>query len=445
MKNTIKLIALMANTVFTSHSVCAQNSQVSLFHLGDYVLQTTNISPVYIPKNSFSLGLPGLGGVGAQLSNGFTASDLLKEVPGTNRLEYDFLNTYNTIKGDYNTLSQTANVTLLNLAFKRKKGSISFFINARENVNWQMSKKGLIHLMANGLTQESNGIFIDDQLNTTAYIESGVGFTQQFFNNKLAVGIRIKSLIGLANGSTQNNAFASIQVNDDYTWTINTRNAVARVTGIQLADNNEFEFTTDNTGLGFDIGATYEIIPNLNLEVAVNDIGSITWKKGVKEYYIEDTQNLIVDGVDLKTDDDILDKLEDELDEDLEMGEREGKSYTTKLATNSYASLSYLLASKHLFRATMFNKHTIKNTESVIALGYNIALDKTTYGIVGIKNAQGNLDFGFNLATKLGPLQLYLVSDNVNQIFAKPEDAQNINLQFGINLVFGYNKWLNAN
>lgn len=440
MKNTIKTLAAIAITVFTSNSVSAQNGNISLFHLGDYVHQTTNVSPVYIPKNSFSLGLPGISGVGVQFSNGFKATDVLKEIPGTDQLEADYLALYNSLDGDYNNLNQSLTVNVLSLAFKRKHGSLSFFVNAKDNLSWQMSKNGIINLMANGITQESNGILLDDKLNVTSYIEGGIGFTQQFLDDKLAIGVRVKYLIGLANGSTEEDGFAKIDVNDDYTWTINSNNAVARIAGVDLENTDDYEFSTANSGFGFDIGASYEIIPNMNVEIAINDIGSITWKENVKEYYIENSTNVVVNGVDLNSDNDLLEDLEDKLNEDITTGEREGSSYKTSLATNSYASVSYLYKDKHQFRATMFNNHTIEDAESTIALGYNLALKKATYGIVGIKNANGDFDFGFNVAAKLGPLQLYVITDNINQILlTKPEEKKNLNLQLGINLVFGYN------
>lgn len=433
MKNYKKLITAIAFTVLGYNSVKAQ-SEISFFHLGDYVQQSTDVSPVYIPKNSFSFGLPG---IGLAVGNGFASSDLLTPVAGTERLEYNYKNVYNTLEGDYNQLNQKVTVNILNLAFKRKHGSISFFANVKENMAWHMSKNGIVNLLANGIVDE---VLFNDKINSNVYAESGIGFTQQFLNDKLAIGVRVKYIIGLANGSTQEDGFAKISVNDDLTWTINAQDAIARVAG--YSDDEDYQFSTANSGFGFDIGASYEIIPNLVIEAAVNDIGSITWKENIKEYYINDINNLIIDGVDLDTNGDILEQLGDKLADDVGTGERDGESYKTSLATNSYVSASYKLGGIHQFRATMFND--LKNTEnaSTIALGYNVALDRTTYGVVGIKNAQGDIDFGLNLATKLGPLQVYLATDNINKVLGAVEDIKQVNLRFGINFVFGYNKWL---
>ena len=432
MKNYTKLIAAIAFTVLSYNSAKAQ-SEVSFFHLGDYVQQSADVSPVYIPKNSFSFGLPSLG---LAVGNGFASSDLLTPIPGTDKLEYNYKNVYNSLDSDYNQLNQKVTVNVLNLAFKRKHGSVSFFVNVKENMGWHMSKNGIVNLLANGIQDE---VLFNDKINTTAYAEGGIGFTQQFLNDKLAVGLRVKYIIGLANGSTQEDGFAKINVNDDLTWTINTQDAITRVAGYS---DEEYEFSTANSGIGFDIGASYEVIPNLVVEAAVNDIGSITWKEKVTEYYLEDVTDLHVNGVNLDTDDDILEKLGDKLADDVGAGEREGESYSTSLATNSYISASYKLAGIHQIRATMFNDHNNKESEATIALGYNVALDKTTYGVVGIKNAQGDMDFGLNLATKLGPVQLFMATDNINRVLGAVEDIKNVNLRFGINLVFGYNKWL---
>ncbi|ANW95470.1 hypothetical protein AXE80_03885 [Wenyingzhuangia fucanilytica] len=433
MKNYTKLIATIAFTVLGYNSVKAQ-SEVSFFHLGDYVQQSTDVSPVYIPKNSFSFGLPS---IGLAVGNGFASSDLLTPVTGTEKLEYNYKNVYNTLDSDYNQLNQKVTLNILNLAFKRKHGSISFFVNAKQNMGWHMSKNGIVNLLANGINDE---VLFNDKINTTVYAEGGVGFTQQFLNDKLAVGVRVKYIIGLANGSTEEDGFAKINVNDDLTWTINTQNAIARVSGYR--DGEDYEFSTANTGFGFDIGASYEIIPNLVVEAAVNDIGSITWKEKVTEYYLEDVTNLVVDGVDLDTDGDIIEELGDKLADDVGHGEREGESYKTSLATNTYISASYKLGGIHQFRATMFNDLKNKDNSATIALGYNVALDRTTYGVVGIKNAQGDIDFGLNLATKLGPLQIFLATDNINKVLGAVQDIKQVNLRFGLNFVFGYNKWL---
>jgi len=438
MKNYIKLITLIVFSIFLKNDIKAQ-SHVSFFHLGDYVQQSTELSPVYLPKNKLSIGLPG---VSVAVSNQLSYRQIFPQnLTNPNFVDFDMQGMYNAIDGEYNNFAISQSVNLFNLAFKRKHGSITFFVNQKVNTNWKMSKNGVLNILNNGLQKRNNTILLNDQIDATLYAEAGIGFTQQFLKDKLAVGIKLKYLIGVANGSTQENATASVRVNNDYSWTINTKNAFARSAGIDLENIKDYKFNTNNTGIGFDIGASYEIIPNLIVEAAINDIGAITWKDNVKEYYVNDVTNLEHEGTNLRSDNDVLDDLEALTESGkLDTGERKGTSYKTSLATTSYLSASYSLFKKHQFRATMFNNHKLKDDKAVLGLGYNLALRKTTYGVVGIKNAQGEIDYGVNFATKIGPIQIYAATDNLNKILGKPEEVRNANLKLGLNLVFGYGK-----
>lgn len=427
----IKHIVLFSFAILCQN-MNAQTNQISFFHLGDYVHQTTSISPVFIPKAKVSIGI--LPNLGVAFSSTTSAKELFPKVPGTNELKTDFRALYNTLDGDDQTINQLLTLNILNLAFKRKHGSISFFINAKENFQLQFKNNGLLKILGDtGFTGTAN---IHESAKALSYAEAGVGFTQQFLNDKLAIGARLKYISGIAHGGTEDDAIASITVNNNNTWTINTSNAIARTAGVPT-DDEDFTFGK-NSGFGIDLGATYEIIPNLNIELAINDIGSITWKENVKEYFLNDIKDFVFEGVDLDTDGNIGDAFLDKLEEEVGTGEREGSSYKTSLATNSYLSASYLLFNKHQFRATMFNTHskTIDN-EAVLALGYNYNLRKHTFGLAGIKDAQGDVNLGANLAVNLAFLQFYIASDNI--IFnSAAEDLKDINVRLGLNLTFGY-------
>lgn len=435
MKKIVYTCALGAiSFLSTTNSSFAQSSKISLFHLGDYVQQSGNVSPVYLPKNSFSMNLIG---IGAQLSNNFSGADLLKPSGVANELKYDFLNIYDNLDGDHSNINQELNVNILAMAFKRKHGSLTFFVNARENINVGLSKNGLVNLLANGINDE---VKFEEKINSTVYAEGGIGFTQQLLKDKLAIAVRVKYLLGLANASTAEDGFAKINVNDDLTWTVNTNNAIAKISGIPA--DGETPKLGQNTGIGFDFGASYKILPNLTIEAAVNDIGSITWKDNIKEYYLNDATDVVIEGADFDQSGDIGENLFNKIKEDIGSGEREGTSYTTNLATSGYASVSYLLAKKHMFRGTYFQNLADEEAKPIMALGYNLDMKKTTIGVVGIKNIYDEIDLGLNFAAKLAFFQLYFATDNINKLLGPVQDIKNINAHVGLNLVFGYKKWL---
>lgn len=429
----IKTAILLAFTVLLSNSVKAQN-QISFFHLGDYVQQSLDVSPVYLPKNSFSLGLAT--NIGINASSDLAYNDIFTLDPNNNnKVDLNLENIQKLTEGSYNNININSTINILNLAFKRKKGSISFFINNKTNVNWQMSKNGLLNILDDGLKKTNNNILLNDKININSYIETGVGFTQQFLNDQLAIGIKVKYLSGVANASTEENASANIFINDDYSRTITASNAFGQISSGYNFNTKKYEIQQAGNGIGFDIGASFKIIPNLVIEAAVNDIGSITWNENINQYHLNDISKQD-EGTDLRSKNDVLKDLENLF----ETTEKEGESYKTSLATSTYLSASYKLFKKHQFRATMFNSFDIEDKEAVVALGYNLALRKTTYGVVAIKNALGDIDYGVNFATKLGPLQIYAATDNLNQILGKLEEIKEANLRFGINFVFGYGR-----
>lgn len=443
----LKIIIAIAFTVLSTYGTKAQNNQISFFHLGDYVSQTQDVSPVYIPKNSFTLGLPGISGIGMGFSNGFAGGDLLQAIDGNDdESVVDTRSILNNLDGDYNTLNLNTTVSILNMAFKREKGSLTFFINARENLTWQMSR-GFLTILGDGIKDFT----LNDRGDGSAYLETGIGFTQQFLDKKLAVGVRLKYLSGIVNASIKEDAVASLDVdnnafilennvrvrNDNFgNWNVNASNAVARTS---YDEDNVIGFG-NNSGFGFDIGATYEIIPDLTIEAAVNDIGSIKWDTNVKEHFVADgNYTITADQIDLTDDGDIGEQILDNLEDRIPTGEREASSYSTSLATSSYVSLSYKLAQLNNFRLTMFNDHSQEDTNPVFAAGYNLDFKKNTLGGV-VVSRDGEIDLGVNFALKLGFFQLYMVSDNVDNIFTAPREIKNLNLRLGLNFVFGYNQ-----
>ena len=421
----------------------AQNN-LSFYYLGDYVQQTTSVSPVYIPKNSFSLGLPVLSGIYASVSSDLPSNLIL--TPDPNDPEKNDINLQNIIDlttGDLLNIKLNQSFSLLHLSFKRKNGSLSFFANEIIDANIGFSKNGIFNLLNGGSTQVGNQLLFNDKVNITAYSEAGFGFTQQFLDKKLAIGLRAKYILGILNGSTFDDGEISIDIEDDFTWRVNTRNAGFRVAGLQF--DEDYTFSSDHKGFGFDIGATYEVIPNLTLELAINDLGSITWKNSTTTYRLKDVTDVRIEGVDLTSDGDLAEEFVDQLEAAADGEENKGESYTTTLNTNSYVSALYKLKNIHHFKLTMFNQHQNSDNQSVIALGYNLALKKSTYGLVGIKDEVGEISMGLNFAATLGGLQIYATSDNLFTGLTKlesPELLTNINARIGINFVFGYKKWI---
>lgn len=409
----------------------------SFYNLGDYVVQTQNISPVYIPKNSFTFAIP-VANVGFNLNSGFKVNELLVQNKTTNNLEFNLANLYNEAE-DVNDLNLDVTVNLFYMAFKRKRGSFTIFANTRATNNWRYSKD-FLGIAANGITSN----FSLNEINeVNEYNEIGVGITQTFFNDKLAIAVRAKYLNGFVHNSTQEGATASLEIDESGNFILSAQNATVNSsgTGVFEEDSEDFKIFTENTGWGFDFGATFKATKKLTFEIAVNDVGSITWKDDVKNFNIEDVKDAIYSGVDLRDDAGGLENNAlDELESLFNTNETENE-FKQSLNMKTYLSARYALTEKNTFTLAAFNTHAFDEFKPSYSLGYNRTLKKTTFGVL---TSMGGVDndflFGANFAVKLGPLQLYAATDSLKALFTQPEEASSANVRVGLNLVFGYNK-----
>lgn len=412
----------------------------SFYNLGDYVVQTQNVSPVYIPKNSFTFAVP-VANLGFNFNSGFKVNELLVKNENTNKLEYNLANLYNEA-GDFNDMNVDVTINLFYMAFKRKRGSLTIFANTRATNNWRYTKD-FLGIAANGITSD---FLLQEQNEYTGYNEIGIGFTQTFFDDRLALAVRAKYLNGFVHSSTEDGAMAALEIDESGNFVLSAQNATVNSAGSFFNGDSEEEFKvfTENTGFGFDFGATFKATKKLTFEIAVNDIGSITWKEDVKNFNIEDTDREVYSGVDLRSRAGLEDNALDRIEAIFQTNETE-EEFETKLNMKTYLSARYALTEKNTFTLAAFNTHAFDEFKPSYSLGYNRTLKKTTFGVLA---SMGGIDndflFGANFAMKLGPLQLYAATDSLKALFAKPEEAYGANVRVGLNFVFGYNKHIKA-
>ena len=143
------------------------------------------------------------------VNNPFKLNEFLVQNNATNKLDPNFDNLLLNSKALSQSTTQI-NASLFMLAFKTKKGSISLFANSKLVNNLQYTDQS-IEVAANGI---SDFDLKNNQLNTTGYHEIGIGITQQFLKDKLAIGLRLKYLNGFAHASLKNNASLSLVIDD---------------------------------------------------------------------------------------------------------------------------------------------------------------------------------------------------------------------------------------
>ena len=167
----------------------------------------------------------------------------------------------------------------------------SFDLNLRTSVSTQFPYE-LFHFFKTGESAQVRNL----GLSSDAYAEAGFNYSFPI-GEKFYVCARVKFLVGLARAKsyfTQFNvslgenewyaeAVGELEVNSNL-LTIPTRQEAGQdgvYRNYYQLDDMEFDakFKPAGYGAAFDIGATYEPIPNLLVSAAINDIGFIAWNK----------------------------------------------------------------------------------------------------------------------------------------------------------------------
>lgn len=412
-----------------------------------------------IPQSSFSnpanqfngkgfLGLPFISSNYYSISNsGFAYSDFIKKDGDSLQLDFNsLLNELN--EEDY--LAFQAKIDLLSFGFKIGKRT-QITANITENIGLKFSyTKDFISFIDKGNLGFDDNTANFDKLGIQAsyYREFGLGISHQF-GTKLQLGARFKYLYGIANFDSKKIDLALSTDPTTYAITANADIEFNTSGNLDINDPGESASETflgnNNTGYAIDFGANYELSKKLNLSASVLDLGFIEWKSNVNNYIIEDGEyifnGLAIDAFAPQGDTgaSVFGRIEDSLKQSFNLQETQN-SYTSNLAGRIYAGAHYKYNEKLQVGALLqseFFKNTINPSVTINAnyklLKWITIASSWTY----INGSYNNIGFGLNLNP--GPIQIYLVSDNILSGF-RPQHARHAQFRVGINLIFGSKK-----
>ncbi len=463
------LLLLLVIFLSGSNTILAQQSNTNYFMRG--VPQSYLLNPATQPRCNFFLGMPGLAPLEMTFEHSaLSFSDIFME--GSNGetitpIDIDenadlsaFLNNFQ----DRNTIGIDQSLNVASLGFRA--GETFVMLDIRQRTMLRFAYPGdLINLIFEG---NENGDFFDlssFSLNTTSLMEFGLGLSKEI-SSGLTVGVRGKLLFGLADLST-NVSEMSIQTNREE-WIVTSKfegNANLPFVNIPITDG-DFEFdsleieenistssgieaATGNFGLGLDLGAHYNLDDKVSLSASIIDLGYVRWK--TNNYNISQDATFSFDGVDVP----FIDSLEmgqalmDSLENEFNItGSKD--PYTTFLTAKVYLGGQYHFTEKIsvgvLSRSEIY-KSKIRQQFTFSANFYPLKMLAASFSYTIKDNTYNN--FGLGVSTKLGPLNLYMISDLVPVHLGEevstglpiiPREARMFNLRFGLNLIFGCKK-----
>ena len=284
---------------------------------------------------------------------------------------------------------------------------------------------------------------IDIQQSLLAYQELGLAFGYRV-NERFSFGTRIKWLKGLATLQTPsanaviNTDLSQYQLSTSSNFKIQTGGLPARtlenLDEISL-DDLDMNWLVRNNGVAFDFGVNYQL-DKWGIEASFNNIGSIVWKENAYKY--ESQGDYQFDGFDLQqmvegsefSTTEILDSIASVF-----QFEEKETSIKTSTPTTAFLSFRYNIVDRLSVSPFVFMQNF--NGQSSVATGVNLKKDFADIFTIGTQYVyQGNHNIGLMSSLRLGPVQVYAVTDNIVSIFDNRK-TQKFNFRTGMNLVFG--------
>ncbi len=425
-------------------------SDLSFYHLGKEVPQGNHMNPAFFPDAKFYVSLPGISGVQFGINNSFGYEDVFTKISDPNP-DYEVLLDVEKLLGKLENgdfLEMNTNVSLFQFGLRVGQSSfITVFANHRISSGMVFPLE-LLNFAWKGNAEFAGKTFVEEdfKLNYNQMNEYGVGYSQELSilgGKKLRIGARVKMLQGLANIQTSDDLAIRISTdaeNSDISVSISNPDIfTAGLDSTGLGSNNPkgYIMSNANTGIGFDIGADFQLNEKINLTLAINDIGSISWSESIQNYTVNNT-DIIYEGLDLKNTDDLGGAFSDTLSAKFN-DEENTIAYKTNLDTRTFIGGSYQVFPKGRISASIANKFILGKAVTTFGAGYTHRFGKAfTASATIAKKARQKPIIGGAFAVRAGFFQLYAALDNAFGL-GDVTSFKNMDLRFGINFLFGRN------
>ncbi|MBQ3658239.1 MAG: OmpA family protein [Bacteroidales bacterium] len=340
-------------------------------------------------------------------------------------------------------------IDLLDFGFKLKEGYLSFNLGARGEAYCNIPEKVFTFAFEGMNEGERYDLGLNKlAANSTVWGEFGVGYSRPF-GEKLSLGVNLKYLGGIANARTD---FSNLKAYaDDDEWRLSgdykLYASVPKITvtenedgGIKDVDTDQDMKIKSRPGFAVDLGANYQLLPQLKLSASVLDLGFISWKTDYT-YIVESKSDYVFNGVRYDFNEEDFEDLPDFEN----VYKLSGKNkYVSGLTPKMYLGGEYSLWDDRiglgLVSRTTFYK---KNPKEEIFANANFRPFKKLSFTLNYSMFDGhwtNIGWGFNVVA--GVLNIYAAFDNCSLKYAKVDDYRvpsNTNFfrfNFGLGLTF---------
>lgn len=430
---------------FFATSVCSLFAQQELsLHFLRNTWQSSKTNPAFMTEHRVHYGLPSLYFNVAHTGPSYN-DVVIKSNNGENVLDIGrVLNSLSENNQLFTNLELETFSTSFGIKNIRFSVSHAFKLN-----NYLDYRKDLVELAWNGNSQ-----FIGETVNfgpdfqAFAYNEYAIGAAMKFLN--VSGGLKLKVLAGIGDASSSRTEASLYTDPDVYQLTFDTDYRINTSSFLAYDQNGDFELDfgeitaerllSKNLGLAVDLGAVVDL-GKLEIAASIIDLGGINWKKNATNY--TSLGSYTYEGLDIS---DIINdesiSFEETVDTLAEIFnfEETSESYTTMLPTKIYVSGSYEVNKMLKVGGLLYAEAYRGQLFPAFAASASFNLGKTVSlgAVYAIRNQRFD-NVGLNATFKLGPVQIFAVTDNIVAAF-QPYDARNVNARIGINTVFSKKK-----
>ncbi len=434
-----KLIPLFCLALLSAGPLPAQQ-EVSLPMLQD-IPGSEVFNPAFVTGYAWSVSLPALST--SLVADGPNVRDLVSKSPGGGYVLH-VADAINNLK-DQNHLYNTTKLRLFGLSHEWKNTRVFFNLNTRNATHVGFSKQ-LAQFAAYG-----NGPYVGDslhigpQLDVTAYSETALGLSHRF--GKLRIGAAAKLLFGLASARTVKHDLTLYTDPEYYQLSLTSDYVVEASSLLRLNDSlvnidfttlkNKFS-TSANRGFAWDFGLVWEMTKAFSVSVSLIDWGQIHWTENAKQYESHGTYTY--DGLAVKTISEIdsaaFNQVLDSVQQVLNFS-AVPHDFTTVLPRKLLVGGTYRFGKMTVLNGMLDLTQWAGTAHPAFSLGARSYVNKQLAigGVLSYNNREID-HLGINASVKLGPLQVYALSDNVLS-YLFPGTANDLHFRVGAALLFG--------
>jgi len=470
-------------------TVNGQVRQPHSLYFMETIPQISQMNPAFQPRANGYVMLPN---VNFDLSSDIALKNIFQKQGDSwvtpLEIQYDYSKLRRATGKKATMFNFAADIDLLGFGFRTDNGYFSFGCSEHVLGNFAIPSD-LFKITDEGLPPGTILDFSPLRTQGMMYMQLLFGYSYKV-NDKLTVGVNVKPLMGQVAVASKIDKF-KLDTGNIEQWEIDAKGnfyssgpvdvttkvddkGKEYIYSAELFDFDDYEindwtnFGTSftNPGIAFDLGASYRIDERLTVSASLNNLGFISWKNKSNLNSVTFNGKYTFSGVEfnpLGGDDfeDLLNALGDSIIEAMNYDVKHDK-FKTSLTPVLHAGASYKLneaISVGLLSRSAFWKKGIRQS-------FNGSVSLQPYSFVAMNmgatwQVKGSVHFGGGFTFLLGPLQFYLLVDNIpvywstltiddekfmlndNTPLYIPERFKTITTRVGINLVFGRHGYMN--